>query len=62
MYFGIIVEDRKAYRATFVYSTLYTTVDNTGYTNATHTIRTTKTHLYHKFYMLGTFISVKYVS
>ena len=35
MYCDIIVEDRKALRATFVYSTLYTTVDNTGYTNAT---------------------------
>ena len=48
MYCGIIVEDRKAFRATFVYSILYTTVDNTGYTNATYTIRTIKTHLCRK--------------
>ena len=51
MYYGIIVEVREALGATFVCSTLYTTAENTGYTNATFTIRTIKTPLCHKLYI-----------
>ena len=52
MYCGTIVEDRKALGATFVCTTIYTTVENTGYTNDTHTKRTIKKHLYHKLNFL----------
>ena len=40
MYFGIVLEDRKAFGSSFVYSIVYTTVDKTGFTTATYTIRT----------------------
>ena len=50
MYCGIVVEVRKALGATFVCTAIYTTIENTGYTNDTHTIRTIKTHLCHKLY------------
>ena len=62
MYCGIFVEDRKAFRATSVYSTLNTRVDNTGYTNATYTKRALKMHLCRKVNIFYTNISVKYVS
>ena len=59
---GNIAEDRTAFRATFVYIILYTTADNTGYTNATYTIRTIETHLCRKLIIMHyTYISAKYV-
>ena len=42
---GIIVEDRKAFSTTHVYSIVHAAIDNTVYTTATYTIRTIKTHL-----------------
>ena len=61
MYCGIIVHDRKEFRATFVYSTHYNTVDINGYMNATCTIRTIKTYLCRKVNIFYTSIGVKYV-
>ena len=58
---GIIVEDRKAFRATYVYKIHYTTVDNTCYTNATYAIHTLKAHLFRKGNIFYTYISAKYV-
>ena len=58
MYCGIIVEVRKALGATFVCTTIYTAVENTGYTNDRHTIRTIKTHLCHLVYSFCKYISV----
>ena len=61
MYCGIIVEVRKALGATFLCTTIHSTVENTGYTNDTHTIRTFKTHLCHKLHLFCTYTSVKNV-
>ena len=47
MYCGIKVEVRKALGATFVCTTMYTTVERTGYRDDTHTISTIKTNLCH---------------
>ena len=47
MYCCIIVDVRRAFRATFVCSILYTHVESTSYTNATYTIRAIKAHLLH---------------
>ena len=61
MYCGVIVEVRKALRATFVCTTTNITVENTVYTNDTHTIRTIRKYLCHILYFFCTYIGVKYV-
>ena len=55
---GIIVEVRKALGATFVGTAINNTVENTGYTNDIHTIRTTKTHLCHLVYFFCTYMDI----
>ena len=62
MYCGIIVELRKAFRATFVCSIFCTHVERTSYTNATYTARSIEAHLCHKLYIVCTYIGLKCVS
>ena len=50
VYCGIVVEVRVALGATLVCTTIYTTAENPGYTNDTHTTRTIKTQLFQKLY------------
>ena len=61
MHCNIVVEDRKTYRTAFAYGILYTIVDRPGYTNATYTTVTIKTHLCRKVDNFYTHISAKYV-